>query len=397
VVPPPARSLRSAPVLLLAATGFAIGSTEFLAVGVVPEIARDLHVSTGAAGLTVSLYAVGVALTTIPMTVAFGHRRPRGVVAAMVCLFALAHGVMAIAPSLPVLLAGRILAATGHGLAMGLAMTTAAAIVAEADRGRAVASVLGGLLTAMFLGAPLGTWLSDLVGWRLVFAGLGAGALVLAALILRVVPDVPGAEDGGWSSLRPLRRPTALRPMALTIGILAGGSILFAYLGAYLDEVTGLPPSGVALGLAAFGGAGIAGNALGGRMAGRGADRAKLLALWILPPAVLVTGLGGSVPAVVLGALVVWSVAELSIMPVLAHEAIEAAGSVAGPVQNAAANAGIAIGGLAGAGVVALGGVQATPYAGAAVLAAVALWVSVRQTVAKDLARSRRERMPSLR
>jgi DHA1 family inner membrane transport protein len=304
---------------------------------------------------------------------------------------------MALAPSLPVLLAGRLLAATGHGLAMGLAMTTAAAIVAESDRGRAVASVLGGLLTAMFLGAPLGTWLSDLVGWRVVFAGLGAAALVLAALTVRVVPDVPGTDDGGWSSLRPLRRPGALRPMGLTIGILAGGSILFAYLGAYLDEITGLPPSGVALGLAAFGGAGIAGNALGGRMAGRGATRAKLVALWILPPAVLVAGLGGSVPLVVFGALVVWSVAELSIMPVLAHEAIESAGSVAGPVQNAAANAGIALGGLAGAGVVALGGVQATPYAAAAVLGAVALWVSVRQTVANDLARSRRDRMPSLR
>jgi predicted MFS family arabinose efflux permease len=103
------------------------------------------------------------------------------------------------------------------------------------------------------------------------------------------------------------------------------------------------------------------------------------------------------VPAVVFGALVVWSVAELSIMPVLAHQAIEAAGSVAGPVQNAAANAGIAIGGLAGAGVVAAGGVQATPYAGAAVLAGVAVWVSVRQAVANDLARSRRDRIPSLR
>jgi DHA1 family inner membrane transport protein len=186
--------------------------------------------------------------------------------------------------------------------------------------------------------------------------------------------------------------------MALTIGILAGGSILFAYLGAYLDEVTGLPPSGVALGLAAFGGAGIAGNALGGRMAGRGADRAKLVALWILPPAVLVAGLGGSVPLIVFGALVVWSVAELSIMPVLAHQAIEAAGSVAGPVQNAAANAGIAIGGLAGAAVVAARGVEATPFAGAAVLAGVALWATVRQAAAaNDLARSRRDRIPSLR
>jgi predicted MFS family arabinose efflux permease len=132
-------------------------------------------------------------------------------------------------------------------------------------------------------------------------------------------------------------------------------------------------------------------------MAGRGADRAKLVALWILPPAVLAAGLGGSLPVVVLGALIVWSVAELSIMPVLAHQAIEAAGSVAGPVQNAAANAGIALGGLAGAGVVALGGVAATPFAAAGVLAAVALWVSVGQTVANDLARSRRDRMPSLR
>jgi len=369
----PALSLRSLPIILLAATGFAIGSTEFLAVGIVPEIARDLGVSTSAAGLTVSLYAVSVALTTIPMVVAFGHRRPRGLIAAMVALFAAAHVVMALAPSLEILLTGRILAAATHGLALGIAMTAASALVAASDRGAAVAAVFGGLLIAMFLGAPLGTWLSDVVGWRLVFALLGAVSVVLAVLLLRRLPELDGTEASGWSSLAPLRRPAVLVPLATAAGILAGSSVLFAYLGAYLDDVTGLSGSGVALGLAAFGGAGVAGNVLGGRLAGNGSRRAQVAAVWVLPPAVLVIGLGGSIVPVVFLALVVWSAAQISVFPALTHEAIEAGGSVAGPAQNAAANAGIAAGGLIGGAVVAGLGVAAAPFVAAGLLAAVAL------------------------
>jgi DHA1 family inner membrane transport protein len=365
--------LRSAPILLLAATGFAIGSTEFLAVGIVPEIARDLGVSTSAAGLAVSLYAVSVALTTIPMTVAFGHRRPRHLIAAMVALFAAAHAIMALAPSLEILLAGRILAAATHGLALGVAMTAASALVRESDRGAAVAAVFGGLLTAMFLGAPLGTWLSDVVGWRLVFALLGAVSVGLAVLLLRLLPEMDGTEARGWSSLAPLRRTRVLVPLFTAAGILAGSSVLFAYLGAYLDEVTGLSGSGVAVGLAVFGGAGVAGNVLGGRLAGGGSRRAKVAAIWVLPPAVLVVGLGGSIVPVVFAALIVWSTAQISMFPALTHEAIEAGGSVAGPAQNAAANAGIAAGGLIGGAVVSGLGVAAAPFVAAGLLTAVAV------------------------
>jgi DHA1 family inner membrane transport protein len=252
-------------------------------------------------------------------------------------------------------------------------MTAASRLVRESDRGAAVAAVFGGLLTAMFLGAPLGTWLSDLVGWRLVFALLGVISVGLAVLLLRVLPELDGTDVRGWSSLTPLKRSSVLVPLATAAGILGGSSVLFAYLGAYLDEVSGLSGSGVAIGLAVFGGAGVIGNVLGGRLAGRGSRRAKVAAIWVLPPALLVVGLGGAVVPVVFAALIVWSMAQISMFPALTHEAIEAGGSVAGPAQNAAANAGIASGGLIGGAVVSGLGVAAAPFVAAGLLTVVAL------------------------
>ncbi|MEU1377331.1 MFS transporter [Streptomyces triculaminicus] len=365
--PRPARGLWSAPVLTLTALAFVVSTTEFMAVGVVPQITDDLRVSTGAAGLVSSLYATGVAVTTLPVAMTVMRHRPRVLLPAGLGLFVVAHAVMALAPTLPVLIAGRVLASTVHSLALGCALSAASAVVAPQRQGAAVGMVLGGLSGAMFLGAPLGTALGDLVGWRVSFALEGAAALLVLLAILRTLPDLPGQGVTDRRALGVLGRPRVLGPLVVTFTIMMANSVPFTYLGSYLTDVTGVGADGVAAGLAVFGVAAFAGNAAGGLVADRAPRRGAVAGATLMGVAVALFGIAGAHPWSAYVLIAFWAFGLQSIVPIVTHQAVAAGGGLAAVVGPGTANAGIAVGGLAGSAVVGLAGLRTTPWVAAVV------------------------------
>lgn len=366
-------SVRSAPVLLLASVAFAVGSSEFVGVGAVPEIARGLGVGEDAAGLTVSLYAAGVALAALPVSVVVGHLPARRLLVTLLGIFALAHVVMVAAPSLPVLLAGRLLAAATQAVALGAALHAASTLVAPEQRSAAVAMVFGGLLSALFLAAPAGTAIADAFGWRAAFAVIGAFALSLAVAVAAVVPRTSGADAVRWSSLRILRDGAVRRPLATSAAQLLSAAVLFSYLGVYLEQVLGVRGSGVAVGLALFGAAGLVGNAFAPTIARRAANRAPALLLGITILALAVIGLVGDALAPALVAVAVWGAAQMALQPTLTDRAIVAGGSFAATLNVAGVNGGIALGGLLGGTIVGADAPEALPWIAAALTSGVLL------------------------
>lgn len=361
----PPLDVRSAPILLLAAVAFVISSAEFVAVGAVPELARGLGVGEDAAGLTVSLYAAGVALAALPVSVAVGHLSSQRLIVTLLTVFAAAHVVMVLAPSLPVLLVGRLLAAGTLAVTLGVALHVAATLVAPGRRSSAVALVFGGMLSAIFLAAPVGTVVAD------AFGLVGALGFALAAAVAAVVPATAGQDAVRWSSLRMLRRPAVLRPLVTSAAQLLAAAVLFSYLGVYVERVLDVHGSGVAIGLALFGAAGLVGNALAPAIARRTGHRAPALLLVVIVLALAGVGVAGGHLGPALVALAIWGAAQLALQPTLTDQAILAGGAFAGTLCVAGVNVGVALGGLLGGAVVGSGAPQALPWIAAALTAAV--------------------------
>ncbi|WP_116214583.1 MFS transporter [Streptomyces olivoreticuli] len=360
--PRPARGLWSPPVLTMLALSFVISTTEFMAVGVVPQIADDLHTATGAAGLVSSLYATGVAVSTLPVAMTLMHHRPRVLLPMGLALFIAAHAVMALAPTLAVLILGRIMAAAVHSLALGVALSAASAVVAPERRGAAVGLVLGGVSGAMFLGAPLGTALGDLVGWRTSFAIEGAVAVLVLFAVVRTLPDLPGQQTTDRRALQVLWRPQVAKPLLVTLAIMMANGLLFTYLGAYLTDVTGMGGDGVALGLGVFGLAALGGNTVGSWFADRAPRAGSIAAVCLMMLAVALFGVMGDCAPLAYVLIVFWGAGVQAIVPIVTHQAVGAGGGIAAVVGPGAANAGIALGGLAGSAVVSLSGLRTLPW-----------------------------------
>ena len=257
-------------VLALGVGGFAIGTGEFVIMGLLPEVARDLAITIPQAGHVISTYALGVVIGAPVLAVLAAHWKRRALLVALMALFAVGNFASAAAPGYVAMMAMRFLAGVPHGTYFGVAALVAASLAPAGRRASAVAYVMSGLTSATLFGVPLAAWLGQHFGWRAAFVLVGATAVVAAALIRRHVPDLPADE-----SASPLRELGALvRPQVwLTLGIAAigfGGMFaVFSYIKPLLTEVTGLPVGAVPLVLALFGVGMVIGNLVGSRFADR--------------------------------------------------------------------------------------------------------------------------------
>jgi DHA1 family inner membrane transport protein len=190
-------------ILALAVGGFTIGTTEFMTMGVLPEIADGVEVSVPTAGHVISAYALGV-VVGVPVLAFFGAALPRrAMLVALMAAYGVFNLVSALAPDYRVLTAARFLDGLPHGAYFGVASLVAASLVVPARRGRAVASVMLGLSVANVVGVPAATWLGQQVGWRATYLLAAALALVTASLVVAAVPSVPGdAETSGRKEAR---------------------------------------------------------------------------------------------------------------------------------------------------------------------------------------------------
>jgi DHA1 family inner membrane transport protein len=248
--------------------GFAIGTGEFVIMGLLPEVARDLGVSIPQAGHAISAYALGVVVGAPALAVLAARWKRRALLMALIGFFALGNIASAIAPGYLTILFMRWLTGLPHGTYFGVAALMAASLAPPNRRASAVGLVMSGLTSATLFGVPLAAWLGQHFGWRAAFVFVGAIAALACVLIQRGVPDVP-VEEG----VSPLSELSALaRPQVwLTLGIAAvgfGGMFaVFSYIKPLLLEVTGLSVDVVPLVLALFGVGMVTGNLVGSRLA----------------------------------------------------------------------------------------------------------------------------------
>jgi DHA1 family inner membrane transport protein len=255
-------------LLALGTGGFAIGTTEFMVMGLLPQVAHGVDVSIPTAGQLISSYALGVVVGA-PVLAFFGARLPRrGLLVALMAVYAGSNALSAVAGSFELLVLARFLSGVPHGAYFGVASLVAADLAPRGREGRAVAMVMIGLSVANVLGVPATTWLGQHVGWRSAFWVAASLALLTGALVILFVPASPGnAEATGRRELRLFAEPQVwLTLLAGAIGF-GGMFALYSYIAKVVTEVGGLADGAVPVFLLAFGLGMVAGTYVAGTLA----------------------------------------------------------------------------------------------------------------------------------
>ena len=365
------------PVALIALTiaAYAIGTTEFVIVGLLPTVASDLHITLPLAGLIVSVYALGVTFGAPILTALTGRLERKPLLLGLMALFIAGNMVAASAPSYEILMIGRVLSAFAHGVFFSVGATIAADLVPENKRGSAIAMMFMGLTVAIVTGVPLGTWIGQNFGWRATFwavSAIGLVALVgIAALLPRALQKAEPASL--MDQLRVLGSGRLLIVYGMTALGYGGTFVAFTYLTPILQDITGFAEGSVSYILVLYGIAIAIGNIVGGRISNDNPVRA-LTVLFVLQAIVLVMFSFSAVSPfftlmtlAALGFLQFANVPGLQLYVVqLAKEYRPGAVDVASALNIAAFNLGIALGAwLGGVVVESQLGLIATPWVGA--------------------------------
>lgn len=314
------------PLLALALAAFAIGTSEFVIVGLLPEMARDTGASLPQAGLLVTGYALGVAFGAPPLAALTARSTPYRALSALMLLYIAGNLLCAIAPGYGWIMAGRVVASLTHGAFFGLGATVAASLVEPQRRAAAIALMFSGLTLANVLGVPAGAWIGQLAGWRATFwavSGVGVVALVgVLALVPRNLPRPGQAAGGGWHILR---RPRLLGALALTALGFGGIFTTLTYLSPLLQTHAHFSASQVNALLLLFGLGLTLGNVLGGRAADRWPGRSMGVILVLLATIEAALHVLIDVPAFVVVAVFLWGLAAFATAPGLQSRVLDEA------------------------------------------------------------------------
>ncbi|WP_343714499.1 MFS transporter [Inquilinus sp.] len=360
------------PLFALAVAAFGIGTTEFVIMGLLPDVARDLGVSIPAAGMLVSGYALSVTIGA-PIVALLTAKLPRKTtLLGLMGVFILGNLMCALAPDYWSLMAARVLTALCHGAFFGIGAVVATGLVPRHQRSRAVALMFSGLTLANVLGVPFGTALGHVAGWRATFGAIVPIGIAAALAIAFILPRDRDAPAGNLlSEFSVLRKPQVLLAMALSILSSVSLFTVFTYITPILETVSGLTPQGVTTALLLFGVGITVGNLFGGRLAD-----------WRLMPAVMISftalavacaGFGLAAPMMVpaVAAMVLWGVVQFSLGAPLQTRVVDQAHeapNLASTLNQGAFNLGNAAGAwLGGAAITAGMPYGQIPYLGAAV------------------------------
>ncbi|NOU30193.1 MAG: MFS transporter [Polyangiaceae bacterium] len=258
------------PVWALTIGAFGIGTGEFVMVGLLPRVARDLDVSPTRAGLLVSGYAMGVVVGA-PLMAALTRRLPRKTtLLAMMGLFVAGNLLCAVAPGYHALLAARVITALAHATFFGIGSVVAAELAGARQKASAIAAMFSGVTLANVVGVPLGTFVGQSVGWRTTYAGVSVlGVLALMAVAVLVPRMGARAPAPVLRELQVLIRPRVLLVFAVTILTYASLLALLTYVALLLVRIGGFSEGSVSAILLLFGGGFVVGNAAGGKLADR--------------------------------------------------------------------------------------------------------------------------------
>lgn len=340
-------------LLALSVGAFGIGLTEFVIMGLLPEVATDFGVSEATAGWLISGYALAVTVGALLLTAATTRLPRKPVLLGLLILFIVGNTLSAIAPSYGVMLTGRILAALCHGAFFGIGAVVASGLVAPAKKAQAVAIMFTGLTAANVLGVPFGTLLGQQFGWRSTFWVISATGAVAFIGIAFLVPALH--QDGKAPSLR--HELTAFRSgqvwLSLLVTILAYGGMFgaFTYMAYTLTGISGYPSSAVPW-LLMLSGAGLfVGNWIGGKLADRDIDKTLIYFVAGLLVTLVLFGFLASIPWVAAVALFVMGGFGFGTVPGLQSRIMHYAGgapTLASGANIGAFNVGNALGAWAG-------------------------------------------------
>lgn len=364
------------PALLAIMVGcFAIGTTEYASVGVLPQIADDFGANLARAGLVVSRYAMGVSFGSPVLAALTGNLSRRTLMLAVMALFVVANAAAALSASYEALIAARVVSALPHGVFFGVGAAIAASFVSEDRRASAVAIVFGGLTIAVAAGVPIATVIGQRLGWPMSYWFVSAvGLMSLIAMAATLPRRIDVAPAGSFlEQVKVLGSGRLLIAFSMNFCAWGGTFVAFAYMPSILAEITGFGPNGVAWMLALYGVSVIVGNFLGGRVPDKAevpalammlaAQAAVLLIFTFTAPSMV----GSILTLGVLGGLMFCNVPGLALYVVqLAQRHRPGNVDIASTINVSAANAGIALGAIIG-GLVAESrlGLGATPWVGA--------------------------------
>lgn len=368
------------PLALLALTlsAFAIGTTEFVIVGLIPTMANDLQVSLPSAGLLVSLYALGVAIGAPVLTALTGKWNRKSVLLGVMSLFVIGNLLAWQAPGYPTLVVARILTGLAHGVFFSIGSTIATGLVSKEKAASAIAIMFTGLTVALVTGVPLGTYIGQQFGWQstfLIVALLGLIALLGSMLLVpRNLPQPPATKL--VAQLKVLTQPRLLLVYAITALGYGGTFTAFTFLAPILEQVSGFSTHMISLIMLVYGGSVAVGNLWGGKLADKmGPIKALTLIFTGLAAILLVFNITAFNPLAAVATILIWGAFAFGNVPGLQVYVVKLAKrytpdavDVASGLNIAAFNVGIALGAWGGGMIVAQAGLMHTPWVGALVV-----------------------------
>ncbi|HBW94470.1 MAG TPA: MFS sugar transporter [Enterobacter asburiae] len=364
------------PLALLALTisAFAIGTTEFVIVGLVPTIANQLAISLPSAGLLVSIYALGVAVGAPVLTALTGRFPRKQLLVALMVLFTAGNILAWQAPDYTTLVIARLLTGLAHGVFFSIGSTIATSLVPKEKAASAIAIMFGGLTVALVTGVPLGTFIGQHFGWRETFLAVSLlGAIALVTSLLLVPSNIPGRASASLrDQLKVLTHPRLLIIYAVTALGYGGVFTAFTFLAPMMQDLAGFSPNAVSWILLGYGISVAVGNIWGGKLADKhGAVPALKFIFAALVVLLMIFQFTASVhyAVLVMGIFAFGNVPGLQVYVVQKAELYTPnAVDVASGLNIAAFNIGIALGSIIGGQTVAHIGLAQTPWIGAVIV-----------------------------
>ncbi|TEW52157.1 MFS transporter [Psychromonas algicola] len=359
-------------------SAFAIGTTEFVIVGLIPTMAIDLQVSLPSAGLLVSLYALGVAVGAPVLTALTGKWNRKYVLLSVMALFVIGNLLAWQAPGYSSLVVARIMTGLAHGVFFSIGSTIATGLVSKEKAASAIAIMFTGLTVALVTGVPLGTYIGQHFGWQATFLTVALlGVIALIGSLLLVPNDLQQPKAAKlFAQVKVLTEPRLLLVYAITALGYGGTFTAFTFLASILEEVSGFKPSAISLVMLVYGVSVAFGNILGGKMADKMGPIKALTLIFTGLIAVLVMftytaphPITAVLTILIWGAFAFGSVPGLQVYVVkLAEKYTPHAVDVASGLNIAAFNVGIALGAWTGGLIVSEFGLMNTPWVGALIV-----------------------------
>ncbi|MFJ2721678.1 MFS transporter [Streptomyces sp. NPDC087437] len=368
-------------LLALAIGAFGIGTTEFVIMGLLPQVGADLGVSVPTAGFLVTGYALGVMIGAPIMTVLGTRISRKNMLMLLMGLFILGNFISAVAPVFAVMLIGRVVASLAHGAFFGIGSVVAAELVAPERKAGAISMMFTGLTVANVVGVPLGTYVGQNAGWRVTFLLVAALGVLGLAGVAKLVPDLPKPEGTRLRhEVAAFRNTQVILAMAMTVLGFGGVFAAITYIAPMMTEVGGFAGSSVTWLMVVFGLGMVAGNLIGGRFADRKLMPMLYTALGGLALVLLLlTFLASSKTASVVAVFLIGALGFATVPPlqkrVLDHA--HGAPTLASAANIGAFNLGNALSAWLGGLVISAGLGYTAPNAVGAVLAAAALVLAV--------------------